>query len=94
MVTHKPSGEMRRWCNKCNDADMRAELGHLPWRYRRDGLDTIRRLMTHPKVIAGPADDYEASGIRDWADTFPYLIPAEAAAFHAQRKENQGVEAA
>lgn len=94
MVTHKPSGEMRRWCNECNDADKRAVLGHLPWHYRQRSLDTIRRLMAHPKVIAGPADDYEASGIRDWADVFPYLVPAEAAELYVQWKANQGASAA
>ncbi|WP_411087848.1 hypothetical protein [Streptomyces sp. 061-3] len=87
MVTHKASGEMRRWCNDCNTPELRAELGHYMWWQRQRCMKTIRRLIDNPQEIAGPVGDWDAEDARGWADVFPYLVPAEAAALYEQWKE-------
>lgn len=94
MVTHKRSGEMRRWCNECNDPEQRAELGHYMWWQRQRSMETIRRLTDNPQEIAGPVGDWNAEDSRGWADVFPYLVPAEAAALYAQWKESNHEHAA
>ncbi|MEV6309934.1 hypothetical protein AB0M10_15215 [Streptomyces sp. NPDC051840] len=91
LVIHKASGEKRRLCDGCNAPEIRANLGHEVWRYRQHSKDTIRRLIDNPQEIAGPIDDHEARGMRDWADVFPYLVPAEAAAIYTQWKEQHNV---
>lgn len=98
MIVHRVSGQRVRLCDECFGDEELAELGHQVMFYERNGRDTIAALTANPELLTGPASDsyYEKSegeSYREWADAFPWLVPAEAAELYKQWKENQSVVA-
>lgn len=93
MIVHKVSGQRVRLCEECFNDDELASLGHDVMFYGRNSQQTIAELTEKPELITIPASDslFEKSDgetYREWADCFPWLVPAEAAELHAQWKEN------
>ncbi|MFJ4686522.1 hypothetical protein [Streptomyces sp. NPDC088789] len=88
-VVHKATGEKTQLCDAHNDEEQWTQLGHRPMWSARTSRDTIESLIQNPEEITGPEDDWDARQLREWADLFPYLVPAKAAELHAQWKEKQ-----
>ncbi|MFF4699877.1 hypothetical protein [Streptomyces chattanoogensis] len=86
-IVHKASGQCVRLCRDCNRPERMGWLGHRIMWDGRSNKKTIFELRENPGLIAGPADDDNADSYRQWADCFPYLVPAEAAELYAAWKE-------
>lgn len=100
MIVSKLTGHSVRVCNECYGPDELARLGHDDMWYGRRCKDTILQLRANPELLSGPAGELtefgrtEADHLRDWADTFPWLVPAPAAELYTKWKENQGASVA
>ncbi|MEW1548448.1 hypothetical protein [Streptomyces tsukubensis] len=91
MAVHKVSNQRVRLCEECFNDDELARLGHEALSYERMGRQTIAELTENPERITEPAHDsfYEKSEgqvYREWADAFPWLVPAKAAELYAAWK--------
>jgi hypothetical protein len=89
MVIHKTSGNRRRFCTSHHTPHDRARLGAQALFEERASRKTMSQLTEHPDLITGPPDDDEANSLRSWADTFPRLVPDEAARKYAAWKESR-----
>jgi hypothetical protein len=92
MAVHKVSGQRVRLCEECFTDDELGRLGHQVIFYERNSRQTIAELTDNPELITEPASDssYEKSNgevYREWADAFPWMVPAEAAQLYAAWKE-------
>lgn len=99
MLVHKASGQRVRLCEECFTDDEVAGLGHQVMFYERNAKDTIAELTEHPELITGPASDsmFERSDgelYREWADVFPWMVPAKAAEKYTEWKEQHAQVAA
>ncbi len=101
MVIHKVSGRKKRFCDACNTPEKRAGLADEALMYQRNAKQTILKLRVNPTLITGPVTDHrevweksDADVYREFADTFPWLVPAKAAEMYAAWKEQQGAHAA
>lgn len=88
-VVHKASGEKTQLCDTHNNDEQWARLGHQPMHAARTSRDTIESLVKKPEEITGPADDWDAVKLREWADMFPYLVPQKAAELYQQWKKEK-----
>ncbi|ONK13265.1 hypothetical protein [Streptomyces sp. MP131-18] len=89
MVIHKPSGNRRRLCTTHHTPYNRAQLGAQALFEERGSRQSVAQLTEQPDLITGPLDDYESNSLRSWADTFPRLVPDEAARKYAAWKESR-----
>ncbi|MFJ1733285.1 hypothetical protein [Streptomyces sp. NPDC088254] len=94
MVIHKLSRQLVRLCNDCYEPEELARLGHQVLWYQRNCKTTILELRANPELITGPTGDpfssydkTDADVYREFADTFPWLVPAKAAEVYAAWKE-------
>ncbi|WP_125936416.1 hypothetical protein [Streptomyces sp. WAC 06738] len=99
LVIHKVSGRKKRFCDACNTPEQRAGLADEALMYQRNAKSTILELRADPTLITGPAsedrwDKSPAEQYREFADVFPWLVPAPAAELYQQWKENQNASAA
>ncbi len=88
-VVHKATGVKTQLCKEHNDEEQWARLGHGPMWDARACREEIQTLVRNPEEITGPAGDVDACALRQFADVFPYLVPAQAAELYAQWKEKQ-----
>ncbi|MFD7853510.1 hypothetical protein ACFV6B_04330 [Streptomyces microflavus] len=96
MIVHKVSGQRIRLCAACFNDDEVAALGHQVMFHGRNGQQTVAELTENPELITGSAGDSpyaktDGEIYREWADCFPWLVPAAAAELYAQWREQQGV---
>ncbi|MCX5103484.1 hypothetical protein [Streptomyces sp. NBC_00439] len=96
MVIHKVSGRKKRFCDDCNTADYRSRFADEALMFQRNSKATILELRADPTLIAGPAADRgrsweetPADEYRSWADAFPWLVPAAAAAAYTEWRDQQ-----
>ncbi|PNE43385.1 hypothetical protein AOB60_00095 [Streptomyces noursei] len=96
MVVHKVSGQKKRFCDACNTPDYRSQLAHEALWYQRSSKTTILELRANPELITGPTGDAlpyytktDADAYREFAETFPWLVPAPAAELYAKWKKEQ-----
>ncbi|MFG2525316.1 hypothetical protein [Streptomyces sp. NPDC048527] len=99
MAIHKQSNQRVRLCNGCWKPYEPALLGHQALLYQRDCKTTILELRAAPELLTGPADTSlygraDADTYREWADTFPWLVPAPAAELYKKWKEQRASAAA
>ncbi|MGW3273611.1 hypothetical protein ACWDFH_19375 [Streptomyces kronopolitis] len=101
MVIHKLSGRKRRFCDDCNTPDYRSRFADEALMYQRNLKSTILELRADPTLITGPSanarqvwDNSPADQYRDFADAFPWLVPAPAAELYQQWKETQSAPVA
>ncbi|MFJ7280667.1 hypothetical protein [Kitasatospora sp. NPDC098663] len=92
MILHKVSGLRVRLCEECFTDDELGRLGHEVLSYERSSRQTIAELTENPEAITEPASGSscaksEGEAYREWADTFPWMVPAEAAELYAVWKE-------
>ncbi|MFH9731809.1 hypothetical protein [Streptomyces sp. NPDC017260] len=95
-IVSKLTGHSVRVCDECHGPEELARLGHDDMWYGRRCKDSILQLQAHPELLTGPAgapSDYygqtEADHLRDWADSFGWLVPGPAAELYKQWKEQQ-----
>lgn len=100
-IVNKLTGHSVRVCNECYGPEELARLGHEDMWYGRRGKDTILQLQAKPELLTEPAgdpanayDQTEADHLRDWADSFPWLVPAPAAELYKQWKETRNATVA
>ncbi|MFC9755155.1 hypothetical protein [Streptomyces sp. NPDC056921] len=91
MVIHKVSGRKKRFCVDCNTAEYRARFADEALHYQRNSRQTILELRANPELIVGPTaepgrswEETPADEYQSWADTFPWLVPAAAAAAYTE----------
>ncbi|MGW0536330.1 hypothetical protein [Streptomyces sp. NPDC003032] len=99
MAIHKQSGLRVRLCNRCWKPRELALLGHQALSFQRNSKNTILELRANPELLTGPTDDSyfgksDADTYREWADAFPWLVPAPAAELYTKWKENRNAAAA
>ncbi|MFB7919512.1 hypothetical protein [Streptomyces sp. NPDC056061] len=101
MVIHKVSGRRKRFCVDCNTAEYRTWLADEALHFQRNSRQTISELRANPELIAGPTaepgrswDETPADEYRSWADTFPWLVPAAAAAVYTEWRDQRTAVAA
>ncbi|MFF8283291.1 hypothetical protein ACF06W_11280 [Streptomyces albus] len=92
LIVHKRSGQRVRVCESCFSDNELARLGHDVLFYERSSRDTIAELRAKPELITAPASDShyaksEGETYREWADSFPWMVPAEAAEMYAAWKQ-------
>ncbi|MFJ5071734.1 hypothetical protein ACIQC7_35495 [Kitasatospora sp. NPDC088556] len=92
MILHKVSGQRVRLCEERFTDDELGRLGHEVLFYERTSRQTIAELTENPEAITEPASDshYEKSegqAYREWADAFPWMVPAKAAELYVTWKE-------
>ncbi|MFK0179582.1 hypothetical protein ACIQVR_26850 [Streptomyces xanthochromogenes] len=92
MAVHTVSNLRVRLCEECFNDDELGRLGHETLSYERMGRQTIAELTKNPELITEPSSNsrYEKSDgemYREWADAFPWLVPAKAAELYAAWKE-------
>ncbi|NUR01546.1 MAG: hypothetical protein HOY79_34960 [Streptomyces sp.] len=101
MVIHKLSGQKKRFCDDCNTPQQRAGLADEALHYQRNAKQMILELRADPTLITGPRTDLremwektDADVYREWAEVFPWLVPAPAAELYKKWKEEQRASAA
>lgn len=92
MIVHKISNQRVRLCEECFTDDELGRLGHEVMFYERHSRQTIAELTDNPEAITEPesGSSYEKSDgqvYREWADAFPWMVPAAAAALYAAWRE-------